>query len=111
MARTTPTEAHDTAPQLPAALMAMTMHMLESRLALMGALARCGTVVEAGETMTRWMERRVAEFGEDQARVTEALLTGFAQASSAATDAATTAATAAMTVAATVAEANGKQTH
>ncbi|WP_291299006.1 hypothetical protein [Elioraea sp.] len=86
-------------PQLPAALMAMTLHMVESRVALMSALSRCGTAMEAGEAMTRWMGRRVAEFGEDQARVTEALFTGFAQAMNAATNTATDAATAALTAA------------
>jgi hypothetical protein len=103
MPRTTTTDAPAGTEQLPAALMAMTLHMVESRVALMGALSRCGTAVEAGETLTRWMERRIAEFGEDQVRVTKALLDGFAQA----TDAATTAATAAMTAAATTSDRNG----
>ncbi|WP_144300117.1 hypothetical protein [Elioraea rosea] len=80
-----PQEADGT--ELPAALMTLTLHMVESRIALMGDLARCGTVAEAGEVMTRWMGARIAEFGEDQARVANAMLASFSQAATAATEA------------------------
>lgn len=85
-------EAHDgkgkaMEPALPAALMTMTMHMVESRLALAGSLSRCGTVTEANAVMTRWLEQRVAEFSEDQARVLEAMFEGFSHATVAATEA------------------------
>jgi hypothetical protein len=72
---------------LPAALMTMTMHMVESRVALMGSLSRCGTVTEANEVMAHWFERRLAEFGEDQARVVQALMDGVSQATEVATEA------------------------
>ncbi len=78
--------AADTA-ALPTALMTMTLHMVESRVALMGDLARCGTVTEAGEVMTRWMEARIAEFGEDQARVANAMLASFSQVATVASEA------------------------
>lgn len=74
-------------PALPAALMTMTMHMLESRVQLASRLSRCGTVAEANAVMTRWLEQRIAEFSDDQARVLEAMLEGFSQATTAATEA------------------------
>jgi hypothetical protein len=76
---------------LPDALLAMTLHIIESRVALLGELTRCGTAAEAGEAMSRWMSRRVEEFSADQARVAEAMFAGFAQAATAATEAVTTA--------------------
>lgn len=79
--------AKATEPALPAALMTMTMHMVESRVALAGSLTRCGTVAEANAVMARWLEQRIAEFSEDQARVVDAMLDGFSQATAAATEA------------------------
>jgi hypothetical protein len=76
---------------LPTALMTLTMHMLESRVALVSRLSRCGTVTEANDVMLRWLETRLSEYTDDQARVMQAMLQGVSQAASAATDAMTTA--------------------
>jgi len=72
---------------VPGAVMTMTLRMVESRVALMGELARCGTAAEANAVMTRWFEQRVAEFGEDQARIAAAVIQSFADAATGAMDA------------------------
>jgi hypothetical protein len=77
----------EAATALPEALMTMTMHMVESRLALMGELSRCTSPAEAGAVMQHWWEHRLAEFSEDQARLTSAMVAGFADAAAAATEA------------------------
>jgi hypothetical protein len=81
----------EAATALPEALMTMTFHMLESRLALMSELSRCTTPTEAGAVMQHWWERRLAEFSEDQARLASAVVASFADAAAAATEAVETA--------------------
>jgi hypothetical protein len=71
---------------VPEAIVAMGLHMVESRVRLFGDLAKCGTPVEAGETITRWMSHRLEEFGADQARLMEAWLTSVARTAAIATE-------------------------
>lgn len=68
------------------AIVAMGLHMVESRVQLFGDLAKCGTPVEASEAITRWMGKRLEEFGADQARLMEAWLTSVARTAALATD-------------------------
>lgn len=77
----------EAATALPEALMTMTLHMVESRLALMGELSRCTSPAEAGAVVQHWWEHRLAEFGEDQARLASAMVAGFAGAAAAAAEA------------------------
>jgi len=77
----------EAATALPEALMTMTMHMVESRLALMSELSRCTSPTEAGTVMQHWWEQRLAEFSEDQARLASAMVAGLAGAAAAATEA------------------------
>lgn len=72
---------------VPEAMLAMGLHIVESRISLFGDLAKCGTAVEASETIARWWGRRVEEFSADQARLMEAWMTSMARAASLATDA------------------------
>jgi len=74
---------------IPGAVMTMTLHMVESRVALLGDLARCGTAAEANTVMTKWFERRVTEFSEDQARIASAVIESFAAAATGAIEAMT----------------------
>lgn len=71
---------------VPEAIAAMGLHMVESRVALFGDLAKCGSPVEASEAITRWVGRRLEEFGADQARLMEAWLTSVARTTALATD-------------------------
>jgi hypothetical protein len=71
---------------VPEAMLTMGLHIVESRVSLFGDLAKCGTAVEAGETITRWWGRRVEEFSADQARLMEAWMTSMARAASLTTD-------------------------
>lgn len=71
------------------AIAAMGLRMVESRVVLFGDLAKCGTPVEASETITRWMGKRLEEFGADQARLMEAWLTSVTRATALATEALT----------------------
>ena len=68
-------------PALVEAWLAMGLHMVESRMTLFGDLARCASPVQAGEVFTRWLAKRVEEFGFDQARLMEAWFRLLAQAS------------------------------
>ncbi len=63
---------NETGPVLPEAWITMGLHMVESRIKLLGHLARCALPVRAGNVFTRWMAERVEEFGADQARLMEA---------------------------------------
>lgn len=64
----------DAAPALPEAMLAMGQHMVEGQVRLFGDLARCGTPLEAGETLTRWMGQRLEECNADGVRLMEAWL-------------------------------------
>jgi hypothetical protein len=61
------------------AIMAMSRRMLESPTSLFGDLAKCGTPIEASETVTRWVGRCIQDFGTDQARLMEAYATSLAR--------------------------------
>ncbi|WP_439576519.1 hypothetical protein [Elioraea sp.] len=84
MARETKTAPLDGG--VPEAMLAMGLHMVESRVSLFGDLATCGSAVEASETISRWWGRRVEEFSADQARLMEAWMTSMARTASLATD-------------------------
>lgn len=84
MARETKTAPLDGG--VPEAMLAMGLRMVESRVSLFGDLAKCGTPVEASETITRWWGRRIEEFSADQARLMEAWMTSMARTASLATE-------------------------